>query len=77
MGMLLSRDPEHQNPRINFSSPREGEEKKKRKTLAQLHQSLVRLSSQHFNSNPVLVAGLLPYLMLLDDSTFSIFGVLT
>lgn len=76
MGTLLSRDPEHQNTRSNFSSPREGEEKK-RKTLAQLHQSLVRLLSQHFNSNPVLVAGLLPYLMLLDDSTFSIFGVLT
>lgn len=76
MGMLLSRDPEHQNTRINFSSPQEGEEGK-RKTLAQLHQSLVRLLSQHFNSNPVLVAGLLPYLMLLDDSTFSIFGVLT
>lgn len=76
MGMLLSRDPEHQNTRINFSSPREGEGKK-RKTLAQLHQSLVRLLSQYFNSNPVLVAGLLPYLMLLDDSTFSIFGVLT
>lgn len=76
MGMLLSRDPEHQNTRINFSSPQEGEEEK-RKTLAQLHQSLVRLLSQHFNSNPVLVAGLLPYLMLLDDSTFSIFGVLT
>lgn len=30
MGMLLSRDPEHQNPRINFSSPREGEEKKEK-----------------------------------------------
>lgn len=29
MGMLLSRDPEHQNTRINFSSPREGEEEKK------------------------------------------------